>query len=153
MKFENIICKESCLLLQQNVKTEVLIELMELIHTNNLYDDLEGLKKDIFYREQLMSTGLGQGIAIPHVRIPGLDVPIIALGVQPKGIKDYGSLDNEPVKIVVMILVGAEQQKVYLRILSQLMMKLKSSEFKDALLKAEDGDALYALIQEDPWKS
>ncbi|MBI9103569.1 MAG: PTS sugar transporter subunit IIA [Spirochaetales bacterium] len=148
MNIESTIKKDCCHILESTGKTEVLIELMESLHRADIIKDLDALKTDIFYREQLMSTGMSLGIAIPHVRFGGIDQPAIAIGVQPDGVPDYESLDGEPIKIVVMIIVGAEQHKLHIRLLSQLMTKLKDSAFRNKLIEAPDAETLYSLMVE-----
>lgn len=109
---------------------------------------MEGLKKEIFYREQIMSTGIGQGIGVPHVRFEGCKSPVVVLGICPRGIEDYDSLDGVPVQIIVMILVGAEQHREYLRILSMIIRKLKIKEIQQGLLKAKSPSEIASMLQD-----
>ena len=146
MPLKNIIKPENCILLDQNTKIEVLNSMMEDLHAKGQIKDLEELRKEIFYREELMSTGLGLGIAIPHVRFYEAKEPVIALGIQPKGIADYQSLDNESVKIVIMIIVGKDQHKQHLQLLSQIMARLKDSAARQALINAKNESEIYTLI-------
>jgi len=149
MNLKTIVRKECCFLLQESRKTEVLIEMMERIHAEGLVEDLDTLKKEIFYREQLMSTGIGMGIGIPHVRFRGVTDPIVAVGVRKEGIHDYDSIDQIPVGIVIMILVGEDQHKEHIRLLSQIMGRLKSTEMRENILEAVSGEALYDLLMGD----
>jgi len=145
MDLANIIDRECCSLLQEKTKTEVIIELADrLAGRGNL--DIESLKKELFYREQLMSTGIGLGLAVPHVRFKGITSPVVLAGIQSEGINDYESLDGEPVKIVIMIIVGENQHKEHIRLLSMIVGKLKDPELKESLLKAQDGAEIYELL-------
>jgi mannitol/fructose-specific phosphotransferase system IIA component (Ntr-type) len=145
MDLANIIDRESCSLLQEKTKTEVIIELADhLAGQNNL--DIENLKKELFYREQLMSTGIGLGLAVPHVRFKGITSPVVLAGVQSEGIADYETLDGEPVKIVIMIIVGENQHKEHIRLLSMIVGKLKDPKMKESLLKAQSGDEIYNIL-------
>ena len=65
--------------------------------------DQKQLQDAITEREEMMSTGIGHGLAIPHVRLPGLKVPSMAVAICPSGINDYESLDGKPVYILVLI--------------------------------------------------
>ena len=149
MNLNDVVAEDCCFLLSESSKTEVLIEMMEKISQQGYVSDLESLKKEIFYREQLMSTGIGMGIGIPHVRFKGIKKPIVAVGIKSEGIKDYESIDNEPVRIVFMILVGEDQHKEHIRLLSQIMEKLKNSEDRKALEAAADGKGVYSFIAGD----
>ena len=134
MEINKLVNEGKCLLLKSKTKTESLLEIIDLVASTGDCKDIENLNKEIFYREQIMSTGIGQGIAIPHVRFDGIKEPVVYIGINPSGIKDYESLDGELVKIVVMILVNTNQHKEYLRILSLIVSKLKDREFQEKLL-------------------
>lgn len=149
MNLRHVIAEECCTRLKESSKTEVLIEMMEGLHAAGYVDDLDALKKEIFYREQLMSTGIGMGIGIPHVRFRGLEKPVVAVGVRPRGVADYESIDSEEVKIVLMILVGEEQHKEHIRLLSQMMERLKEADQRERLIAAEAGGAMFALLTEE----
>ncbi|HUV07878.1 MAG TPA: PTS sugar transporter subunit IIA [Spirochaetia bacterium] len=146
MDLQKIIRKECCTMLHESRKTEVLLELLDLIGQTGLIEDMENLKKEIFYREQLMSTGIGLGIGIPHVRFGQIGEPIAAVGVQPKGIKDYESIDDEAVRIVIMIIVGRNQHKEHIRLLSLIVGRLKQEGVKDSLLRAENPQQIHTIV-------
>jgi len=93
-----------------------------------------------------MSTGLGLGLAVPHVRFSGVKSPIVIAGIQPAGISDYESLDGNPVNIVIMIIVGENQHKQHIRLLSMIASRLKDNDLKQALLSAKNGDEIYSLL-------
>ena len=106
-----ILKSENCLIFKNNSKEEILNGLLENLKATGKIRDIEALKKELFFREDLMSTGVGLGIAIPHVRFYETSEPVIAVGIQARGIADYQSIDGEMVKIVIMIVVGKEQHK------------------------------------------
>jgi len=146
MTLQQIIKTENCRLLDRTSKVEVLNSMMEDLHARGYIRDIEELKKEIFYREELMSTGLGLGIAIPHVRFAEVKDPVVALGIQPKGIPDYQSLDSETVKIVIMIIVGKDQHKQHLQLLSQLMAQLKDAPARQALIESSTPEEIFRKI-------
>ncbi|MDC7219071.1 MAG: PTS sugar transporter subunit IIA [Spirochaetales bacterium] len=146
MDLNTIFHKENCLVLQEKTKTEALIELMDNLLATKRATGEEELKREIFYREQLMSTGIGMGIAVPHIRYKGVEQPVAALGVCPEGINDYESIDGIPVNLVVMIVAGENQHKQHIRLLSQIMEKLKDESRREALIKAAAGEEILKLI-------
>lgn len=152
MDLESIIDRERCCVLKETTKTEVIIELANSLEDfkgpqlNGSAIDIEELKKELFYREQLMSTGLSLGLAVPHVRFTGVKSPVVIAGVQSEGIKDYESLDSESVKIVIMIIAGENQHKQHIRLLSMIATRLKDKELREKLVKAADGDEIYSLL-------
>lgn len=125
MNIEQLILAGRCTVLGSKTKTEALHEIFDSVEKEGFSGDLDNIRKEIFYREQIMSTGIGQGIGIPHVRLEGIGEPHVYVGINPAGIEDYESLDRLPVKIIIMILVGADQHKEYLRILSLIVGRLK----------------------------
>lgn len=106
----------------------------------------EELAEAIFEREKLMSTGIGIGLAIPHCRLEGVKDVTAAVAVCPTEIDDYVSLDDKPVRLVVMILAGTHQQSEYIRILSQLSAQLKDEEVREKIIASRDPEEVYALL-------
>ena len=149
MELRELVQAERCRILHSRTKTEVLMDLMDMAADTGLITDIEGLRKEIFYREQIMSTGIGQGIAIPHVRFKGVKSPLVLVGIRSQGIDDYVSLDNETVKFVFMILVGENQHKEYLRILSLLVYRLKNEDYRSRLAGAESDDDVFEILTGD----
>lgn len=127
-------------------KDENLELLLKLIKDENLVEDIEALRESIFSREKLMSTGIGLGIAIPHVRIKGVDKIIIAIAINKNGIKDYESLDGKPVKIVIMIIAGEKQHREYLLLLSQIVKTLKKNAIRARLFNTRDSEEVVKLV-------
>ena len=149
MELNKLLRQDNCLILQSNTKTEALLELIDLLQNGGSVNNIEELKREIFYREQIMSTGIGQGIGIPHVRFAGVSDPEILVGIKPAGFDDYESLDGEAVKMIFMILVGENQHKEYLRILSLLVHKLKDENFHTSLTSAENSEAVFSVLKGD----
>ena len=150
MEFRSHICPQGIVLLTETTKTEVLLRLANTAAEAGKIINSEQLIKDIFYREQLMSTGIGLGIAIPHVRFKEFKKPVIIVGVQPEGIEDYPSIDDQPVKIVIMILVGENQHKEHIRLLSQIVAFLKTENVIDRLCAADSSEKIFAIMTEPP---
>ncbi len=146
MNLKDIIKPENCCLLKSTTKTEVILELIDLIKEEPEISDIDNLKKEIFFREQLMSTGIGHGIAIPHVRFEGVTHPKILIGIQTEGIQDYGTMDEKPVYFVFLFIVGKEQHKEYLRLLSLVSSKIKDEIFRKKLLSVIKEDDIAALF-------
>jgi len=149
MELNKLLRQDFCRVLQSNTKTEALLELIDLLGAEGLdspVKDIEELKREIFYREQIMSTGIGQGIGIPHVRFSGIFEPKILVGIKPQGFDDYESLDGEAVKMIFMILVGEDQHKEYLRTLSLLVHRLKDEKFRSTLVSAGSSEDVFFIL-------
>ncbi|MBN2439950.1 MAG: PTS sugar transporter subunit IIA [Spirochaetales bacterium] len=148
MNLRSILSEDMCCILTESTKNENLFTLINLItHKLSLNEkDSENLMKGIFYREQLMSTGIGLGIGIPHIRFEGVSEPILAVGVRKEGIPDYETMDNEIIKIVVMIIVGKFQHKEHIRLLSLIVSMFKKKGIKERLVSAPDGSEIYTIM-------
>ena len=136
-------------ILESSTKDQVLSQLVELLGESGDMPDKANLKQQILYREQLMSTGIGLGIAVPHVRMEGVKAPIVAIGICRGGVPDYESIDDSAVKIVVMIVAGKDQHREYIRLLSEIVSKLKGERMIEQLLKAESPEEICGLLVGD----
>lgn len=96
-------------------------------------------------RERLGSTGLGQGIAIPHGRIRGLD-RAIGFFARPKTPIPFEAPDNQPVRDIFVLLVPEAATDEHLQILSELAQRFSNRTFRDALTAATDPKAIHALF-------
>lgn len=126
-------------------KDQVLEELIELLFSAKRVTDKKKFKKDILEREKLGTTGIGEGIAIPHAKSKYVSEPTLAFGISRKGI-DYQSLDGEPVKIIFMIAVPEGGGNLHLEALSTLARLLIYEEFKEGLYNAKSKEEALALI-------
>ena len=148
MNINTIIVPELIISLKSTDKDDVLTEMINLINEKSSITDIQSLRKKIFYRESLMSTGIGLHIGIPHIRMNGINKPIITIGIQPKGIFKYEAIDNLPVKLVVLIICGENQHKTHIKILSQIVSLLKKNDNINKVLTANNTLEVYRLFTE-----
>ena len=97
-------------------------------------------------REQLGSTGIGGGIAIPHGKLDSVKSIIVGFGLSRKGV-EYDSLDNKPVHIFFLLLTPENSTGGHLKVLAQISKLLKMNEFKKSLIAAEDVEDVYEIIK------
>jgi PTS system nitrogen regulatory IIA component len=116
----------------------------DLAASDDELSDPEAVLTALSEREQVMSTGVGNGVAIPHVRIPGVSKPHLALGICPQGI-EFDTLDDVPVQIVLVVVMPMKAHREYLQLLAKAMQALKTPGFRDALLAAADSREAAAL--------
>ena len=126
-------------------KSETLDMAVDLMAAGGKIKDKEAYKKLVYAREEESTTGVGEGIAIPHgkgdcVEKPGLAAMIIKDGV------DYEALDDEPVNILFLIAAPDTQDNVHLDVLSKLSMMLMDEDFRNNLINAEDVDEFLDII-------
>jgi PTS system nitrogen regulatory IIA component len=151
LELTHVLTPERVLILESATKTEALRVLADSLGTAPQIQDRDALIQGILYREGLMSTGIGMGIAVPHVRLASVTGPVMSAGISRTPIIDYESLDGMPVRMIFMIAAGQYQHAEYLRLLSSLSMRFKSEKLRDALIAAPDTLAFYNTLirQED----
>ncbi len=129
-------------------KEDMLNGLVDSFQDTPEVTDLQALRRGIFQREEMMSTGIGLGIGVPHVRIASVRDLVMALGICRNGIADYVSLDDDPVEIVCMIAGHEDQHPQYIRTLAQVSERLKDDAVHDALVQANSGQEAYQIFVE-----
>ena len=145
-KFYNPLSPETILIKEIDSKNEALHELITLLSNSSHVLNYQSLEKGIFERESIMSTGIGFGVAVPHVRSDAVSNLIMAVGIFKKGILDYKSLDEKPVKIICMIASRPDQHKEYSNMLSSISSKLKQKITREQILNSEDKEFICDLI-------
>ncbi len=142
-----ILPRERVVVAEKLSKEEALNTLIGLLAASPLVASPGELSEGIHHREKLMSTGIGYGIAIPHVRMRSIrDLGMAAMVVK-QGIDDYDSLDSEPVRIIFMIVAREDQHVQHLKLLASLTSCLKHAENREKLLACNDADSFYELLR------
>lgn len=131
--------------LTASTKEEVLAELVQRVCRSNDEVDHDVALRVLHERERLGTTGIGDGIAIPHGKLTGLDTMIVAMGRSTGGL-DFESLDGRPVHVVFLVLAPEHVAGMHLRILAHISRLLKDADFRRALLDAPDDEALWQLL-------
>ena len=128
-------------------KEDAIRELARLMESTQGVIDFDLFLEDVFERERLGTTGIGDGIAIPHARTDAVDQLVIALGRSARGV-EFESLDGK--KVTLLFLMGTPKGSVshYLKILAQLTRLLKEGTFRDKLLEARDKEIVVSLFRE-----
>lgn len=114
-------------------KIEVIDELVDVLYDAGRLNDKDEFRKTILKREEQSSTGLEEGIAIPHGKSLSVKLPTVAFGLSKEGI-DYGSLDGEPSKLFFMIAAPADATDSHIETLSQLTSLLLDDDIREQLL-------------------
>lgn len=103
--------------------------------------------KAVCDRENLVSTGIGLGVAIPHAKLPSFDMFFIAIGISKTGI-DWHSIDQLPVKIIFLIGGPDDKQTEYLQLLSSLTSLIRDEELRRQLTNATNAEEVLFLFEE-----
>lgn len=126
-------------------KTEALHQMVELLVAGGAVPDKMTLISVILERERLMSTGIGNGVALPHGKTSAVDRSLAALATLQSPI-DFDSLDDKPVSII-LLLVGTESNVgVHLRLLSRISRMVGNEQFRSAIMSAKSVDDVLQLL-------
>jgi len=129
-------------------KQDALLLLTKNLATAPQVKNSQELTNEILKREELMSTAIGRGIAIPHIRLQSITDLVVSVGISRVDITDFNPLDDEPVRLVFMIAAAYNQHSSYLQALSYFSSKLKNQTLRNSLINAQTGDEVYKLLTE-----
>ena len=150
VQVKSILSPDRIIFLNHSTKHDALLALADNLSTAPQVKASQELSVEILKREGLMSTAIGRGIAIPHVRLPSVTDLVMSVGISKVDILDFQALDDEPVRLLFMIAAAYNQHAYYLQTLSYFSNRLKNSELRDALLSVENPmDAYNLLINEN----
>ena len=117
-------------------KNEALDQIVDLMVKSEKINDKEAYRKQVYAREEESTTGIGEGIAIPHGKCDAVTKPGLAAMVVKDGV-DFDSLDGEPVTLMFLIAAPNTEDNIHLDVLSKLSVLLMNEEFTEALRNAE----------------
>lgn len=144
---KKVIKKETIKLdMKATTKDEALKELTDLLYDAGTILDKEKFLKDVYYRETLGSTGIGNEIAIPHGKSEFVSKTSIAFGKTSTDI-EWETLDDKPVRFIILFAVTeSDKESVHVRLLSKVARKLGNEEICEELLKAKTPEKVYEII-------
>lgn len=126
----------------------VLRDLAEQIAALGLVRDAGLLYQKLLEREQLGSTGIGAGVAIPHCKMKGLERAVLAIGLVKKGI-DFGAVDGEPVRVLFLLVSPNDAPAEHLQALAAISRWVKADRHVEKILHASERQAIYGLLQRE----
>ncbi len=139
--------KKQCIILELEAtdKAGVLHELAGAVHANHPLIDQDTMTRVLAERELLGSTGVGNGIAIPHGKVPKLDKLLLCLARSTAGIS-FDAVDNRLVHLIVMIVSPPSLAGEYLQALARTSKVLKETDFRNQILAATDAETIAQLF-------
>jgi len=133
-------------------RVEVLRALSGRIAARGLVRDAEELFQKLWEREQLGSTGIGGGVAIPHCKLPGLASGVVAVGVAPEGV-DFAAVDGRPVHLFFVVISPSESPAEHLQALAAISRWVKGGRRGEEILALGEPQAIYDLLQREGGRS
>ena len=146
MRITDLLDKRSVLLdAKPKSKNEALDQIVELMDRSGKIRDLEAYRKQVYLREEESTTGIGEGIAIPHGKCDAVERPGLAAMVVKDGV-DFDSLDGEPVTLMFLIAAPNTEDNVHLDVLSKLSVLMMDEDFSRSLREAKSVEEFLAII-------
>lgn len=147
MKILDILAKESIIPeLSGKSKKQVLEELIDALLINRPHLDRDRLMTVLLERERLGSTGIGDGIAIPHGKMKDLDQLALSFGRSSQGV-DFESMDGKPVHLFFLLVAPENCAGIHLRALAKIARLLKNGTVRKRLGNVEGREEVYSVIQ------
>ncbi len=131
--------------LEAGTKDEVISELVEVVANSNMVTDSARLLADIREREDLVTTGVGYGVAFPHAKTKSVKGIVIVFGRSESGI-DFDAMDHRPVKLFFLIAAPEDAIGAHLNVMARLSYLMKSEENREELLNAASPGDVLALM-------
>jgi len=128
-------------------KEDAVAELVALLADAGKLDGVDRYVEEILAREKISSTGIGNGIAIPHRLVTGVDEIMLAVGRSAKGIP-FDSVDHKPAHLIFLIIGPQGRNNEYLNVLSRLSRHLNDRAFFEALMRAKEPEEAAELMKE-----
>lgn len=149
MKLADIIPKE-CVKIELSGKTkdDIIKELVELLAKSSHVIDMEQVSRSIFERERTMSTGIGNGVAIPHGKSAGISKLSAALGMIKEGV-DFDSIDKRPARIFLVLASPEGPAGPHIKALSRISRMLNKADFREKLLQCQSPEEVIECIRDE----
>jgi PTS system nitrogen regulatory IIA component len=149
MKITDILTEDMVVpVLEGRSKMDVIVELAGVVASRHPEIDHGRLVQALEDREKLNSTALGEGVAIPHGKLPGLKRVVAAFGRSPGGV-DFSSLDGKPTHLFFLLVAPEDSAGAHLKALARISRLLKDESFRQRLMRAGDGADLFRTIREE----
>jgi len=152
MKIMDILVREAVILdLSSSSKDDVLGEMAQALAAAEPSIDAERLLEVLRERESLQSTGIGEGVAIPHGKLPGLDRLLASFARRREGV-DFASIDGQPTRLFFLLVVPEHSGGQHLKALARISRFFRDADFRRKLEEASSLDEVFKTIEEEDAK-
>ncbi|HDL18527.1 MAG TPA: PTS sugar transporter subunit IIA [Bacteroidetes bacterium] len=134
--------------LEKREKEEIIGELIDILVANDLVNNRDVIFKAVMEREKVMSTGVGDGVAIPHGKADGITDVVAAFGISKEEI-DFQSIDERPVHLVFLLVASPDATGPHLKALSRVSRLLNKQEFREKLIQVNSAAEVMDLIRDE----
>lgn len=132
-------------------KEELLNKMVDVLETQVDKSQLKEIRSAIFEREDIMSTGVGKQLAIPHGKVKSIDENYASFAILKDPI-EYNSIDNEPVRMVFLLAGPEKKNSSHIKLLSRISRLMNSTTFREALFECDTAEEIYNTFYEEEVK-
>ncbi|MDD5009979.1 MAG: PTS sugar transporter subunit IIA [Syntrophorhabdaceae bacterium] len=152
MKIAEILL-EQCVVadIKGKTKREIIAELVEALEKARLIEDVETVVNVVMEREKLGSTGIGNGVAVPHGKLKNINNIVCALGRSQNGV-DFDAVDRGLVHIFFLVLAPEDSASLHLKVLSRITKILRDQSLRKKVIKLSNTHDIYMSILEEDEK-
>jgi fructose-specific phosphotransferase system IIA component len=150
MRVYNLLTPEMVILeLESVTRDDAIKEMVGFLKKKNKVSREKELNEKLLQREELGSTAIGDGVAIPHCKMKGIENPIVMLSISRKGV-DFHSLDGEPSRLFFLVVSSPDNPSVNLQILAAIAQLVRKAEqVKERILEAENTNTVLDVIRDE----
>lgn len=131
-----------------SARDDVFRKLVDMLHEAGKVSDKDSALEAIREREDILSTGIGNGVAIPHAKSDSVSELVAAFGRVPSGV-DFKSLDGKPANLIFLLISPQDEAGYHVRALSRVSRMLKNAHFRERLMEADSSQDVLELIREE----
>ena len=148
ISFGKFLTKDSIVTLRSKDKKSAFDTLVARV-SDLAHLDRDVVSRLVWKRENMMPTGVGKGLGLPHIRVENMDSPVILIGICTEPLADYETQDKEPVRIIVFIAADDADQEKYLGLLSSVSGKMRNEELLNEIFEnANNPEHIISLLQD-----
>ncbi len=137
--------------LQAKNKKDVINTLVDKLSTKVDETTLKAIRAGVFERENVMSTGVGKGLAIPHCKTKAVEDNYAVFAKLSKPL-DFNSIDNEPVEIIFLLVGPDSRHSHHIKLLSRISRLMNSASFREKILSSETSEVILEAFKEEEEK-
>jgi mannitol/fructose-specific phosphotransferase system IIA component (Ntr-type) len=133
--------------LSGTTKEEVINALVDVLEGHESIDSLESVRKAIFDREEMMSTGVGKMLGLPHAKTSAATETVAAFATTEDPV-EFGAIDDEPIRLLLLLVGPEEHKSKHIKILGRISRLVSRDALRERLIAAEDPETVIEILRE-----
>jgi mannitol/fructose-specific phosphotransferase system IIA component (Ntr-type) len=139
--------EQVCIGLPGQTKTEVIDAIVQVLDGHESVSSLEAVRTAIFEREQMMSTGVGKGLGLPHAKTSAATETVAAFATTAAPV-DFGAIDDEPVRLLLLLVGPEEHKSQHVKILGRISRLVSRDSLREQLIRATEPETVINILRE-----